>query len=170
MLFLSRSPHPSLRLQGCPGHKSVAIWLLCIPLLPSGFHLLQVPLAPVLFLVSTSLPFALAQFAQFKPFPRVSFLPISGFCRLQQKSTELLETHRRVSAGIPALFLGCLFVGRAQPCLCLLASEPEVLQVGLELFSSYLLSNQDSCSLFRLLFLSLSAQYLHADKKLMRIS
>lgn len=167
MLFLSRSPHPSVRLQGCPGHKSVAIWLLCIPLLPSGFHLFQVPLAPVLLLVSTSLAFALAQF---KPFPRLSFLPISGFCRLQQKSTELLETHRRVSAGIPALFLGCLFVGRAQPCLCLLASEPEMLQVCLELFSSYLLGNQDSCSLFHLLFLSLSAQYLHADKKLMRIS
>lgn len=121
---------------------------------------------PVLSLVGISLlagplAFAVARFAQLKPFPRLSFLFISHLCRLsapaaavstQQKNTDLLETHHSVSAGIPGLFLGCLFVRRAQPCLCSLASESEMLQVCLELFSSYLLSNQDTCPLFHLCF------------------
>lgn len=37
------------------GEKSVEVWLLCIPLLPSGFCLFQMPLVPVLSLVSISL-------------------------------------------------------------------------------------------------------------------
>jgi len=70
----------------------------------------------------------------------------------QQRNTDLLETHYSRSAGIAALFLGCRFVRRAQPGLCSLASESEMLRVCLELSLSYLLNNQDSCPLFHLRF------------------
>lgn len=149
-----------------PGEESFEVWLPCISLLPSGFGLFRMPLVPVLSLVGLSLSpgalaFALARFAQLKPFPRLSFLFISHWRRLSaraaaastpRKNTDLLETHRSISAGIPDLFLGCLFVRRAQPCLCSLASKSEMLQVCLELFLSYLLNNQDSCPLFHLHF------------------